>query len=576
MNLRDISVRLKLNLAFGFLAALVLLVSGLSLLALNATNQRFMDYVDGLNARATAAEHVLSAIDRRAIAAGNLVLASKPEDLALEKANVQQAHQEVQSSLVQLKQLMAVATDNTAQTQQLVADMDRVEQRYGPVALSITDLALQGRQTEAIVKINDEGRPLLAELHKVTYAYAETAEARTVELKQEAQADLLLEKIELILACLVAVAAALAGGWLMARSITTPLGQAVAVADRIAEGDLSNRIEIHSGDETGQLLRSLDRMQSGLIKTVQAVLVSADGVASASTQIAQGNLDLSSRTENQASALEQTSASMEQLGSTVRQNSDNARQANQLAQSASEIAVKGGAVVAQVVDTMKGINESSRRIADIIGVIDGIAFQTNILALNASVEAARAGEQGRGFAVVAAEVRSLAVRSAEAAKEIKGLITTSVDRVEQGSVQVDQAGATMNEVVAGIRRVTDIMGEISAASAEQSSGVGQVGEAVMQMDQATQQNAALVEQMAAAATSLKDQAQELVQTVSIFKLGQHEAGASRARQPVPQLVPRAVRAPERQAAAPAGGVERRKTDAAASTASTDHEDWETF
>ena len=393
----------------------------------------------------------------------------------------------------------------------------------GPVALSIVELALQGKQVEAIAKINDECRPLLTELRQATQAYSELAEARTAELKQDAQDTYLAQKIELIVACLVALAAAVVTSWLMARAITVPLGQAVAVANRIAEGDLSNRISVESQDETGQLLRSLELMQRGLVKTVQAVLSHAGGVASASSQIAQGNMDLSSRTENQASALEETSASMEQLGSTVRQNSDNARQANQLAQSASAIAIKGGEVVAQVVDTMKGINDSSRRIADIIGVIDGIAFQTNILALNASVEAARAGEQGRGFAVVAAEVRSLAVRSAEAAKEIKGLITTSVDRVEQGSLQVDQAGATMSEVVAGIKRVTDIMGEISAASAEQSAGVGQVGEAVMQMDHATQQNAALVEEMAAAATSLRDQAQELVQTVAIFKLGAQTA-----------------------------------------------------
>ncbi|PRD66697.1 methyl-accepting chemotaxis protein [Malikia granosa] len=566
------SVRLKLTLAFGGIAALVLLVAGLSLLALNAANQRFMDYVDGLNARATLAAHIQAAVDNRAIAARNLVLASKPEEVAREKANVQQAHEAVQSSLVQLKQLISSATNTTAQGRELVAGIERVEQRYGPVALSIVDLALQGKTAEAIAKINDECRPLLAELRQATQAYTEAAETRTGQLKQEAEAAYLAQEIQLIVASLVAVAAATLASWLIARGITVPLGQAVAVADRIAGGDLGNRIEVKSQDETGQLLRSLDRMQSGLVKTVQSVLASADGVASASSEIAQGNMDLSSRTENQASALEQTSASMEQLGSTVRQNSDNARQANQLAQSASEIAVRGGEVVAQVVDTMKGINDSSRRIADIIGVIDGIAFQTNILALNASVEAARAGEQGRGFAVVAAEVRSLAVRSAEAAKEIKGLITTSVDRVEQGSLQVDQAGATMNEVVAGIKRVTDIMGEISAASAEQSSGVGQVGEAVMQMDQATQQNAALVEEMAAAATSLKDQAQELVQAVSVFKLGHHDSGLARSR---PQsshqhLVAPAVRAAEPHAVAPASAARQ------AAPASSGHGDWETF
>ena len=250
---------------------------------------------------------------------------------------------------------------------------------------------------------------------------------------------------------------------------------------------------------------------------VAAVRAAAGSVETACAEIASGNNDLSSRTEQQASALQQTSSSMDQLGATVRHNADNANQANQLAVSASAVAQQGGDVVAQVVQTMKGINESSSKIADIISVIDGIAFQTNILALNAAVEAARAGEQGRGFAVVASEVRSLASRSAEASKEIKGLISASVERVEQGSAQVDQAGATMTEVVTAIRRVTDIMGEISAASREQSQGVAQVGEAVTQMDQATQQNAALVEEMAAAASSLNAQASDLVQAVAVFK-----------------------------------------------------------
>ncbi|WP_279827647.1 methyl-accepting chemotaxis protein, partial [Comamonas aquatica] len=299
--------------------------------------------------------------------------------------------------------------------------------------------------------------------------------------------------------------------WRLSRGIAAGVEQARSVAQRIGAGDLSQDVQIHSGDEIGQLLTALRDMQANLAQVVRTVRHGSDNVATASSEIAQGNQDLSARTESQASALEETSASMEELGSTVTQNADNARQANQLAQNASNVAMQGGQVVAQVVDTMKGISESSAKIADIISVIDGIAFQTNILALNAAVEAARAGEQGRGFAVVAAEVRSLAGRSAEAAKEIKALITASVQRVEQGTSLVDQAGATMNEVVQSIRRVTDIMGEISAASSEQSAGVAQVGEAVTQMDQATQQNAALVEEMSAAATSLHGQAQELVQ-----------------------------------------------------------------
>jgi len=264
-------------------------------------------------------------------------------------------------------------------------------------------------------------------------------------------------------------------------------------------------------------------MQAQLSRIVGAVRQSADNISTASNEVAQGNNDLSARTEEQASALEETAASMEELSSTVKQNADNAKQANQLALGASTVAIKGGEVVSQVVTTMKGINDSSKKIADIISVIDGIAFQTNILALNAAVEAARAGEQGRGFAVVASEVRSLAGRSADAAKEIKTLITASVERVEQGTALVDQAGTKMSEVVDAIKRVTDIMGEISAASQEQSAGVAQVGEAVTQMDQATQQNAALVEESAAAAESLKAQAQQLVSAVSVFKLSQGDA-----------------------------------------------------
>ena len=319
-------------------------------------------------------------------------------------------------------------------------------------------------------------------------------------------------------AMLIGILIAVVAATYITRSITQPLSEALHVAGNVATGDLTAQIQNNSRDEIGQLLQAMKAMQESLVSVVSNVRSGSESVATASAEIAQGNHDLSARTEQQASALEQTAASMEELGSTVKQNADSARQANQLAMNASTVAIQGGEVVGQVVETMKGINESSRKIADIISVIDGIAFQTNILALNAAVEAARAGEQGRGFAVVASEVRSLAGRSAEAAKEIKSLISASVERVEQGTALVDKAGSTMTEVVSSIRRVTDIMGEISAASSEQSSGVSQVGEAVGQMDQATQQNAALVEQMAAAASSLKSQAGELVQTVAFFKL----------------------------------------------------------
>ncbi len=316
----------------------------------------------------------------------------------------------------------------------------------------------------------------------------------------------------------VAVALGALCAWLVTRSITRPLSEAVRIAQTVAAGDLTSRISAGSGDETGQLLLALRDMNASLQNIVGQVRGSTDSIATGSSQIASGNLDLSARTEQQASALEQTASAVDELTSTVKQNGDNARQANQLAVSASDVAVKGGQVVSQVIETMAAINESARKIVDIIGVIDGIAFQTNILALNAAVEAARAGEQGRGFAVVATEVRNLAQRSAAAAREVKELIGDSVDKVDTGSKLVTQAGNTMDDIVASVQRVTDIMGEISSASHEQEIGIGQIHQAITEMDGVTQQNAALVEEAAAAASSLNEQAGNLAQAVSVFKL----------------------------------------------------------
>jgi methyl-accepting chemotaxis protein len=323
----------------------------------------------------------------------------------------------------------------------------------------------------------------------------------------------------LIMVLLVAaIALGLALAVWIARVIARPLTEALDVARMVAAGDLTSRIVARSKDETGQLLGALAEMNGSLTSIVGQVRGGTDTIATASSQIAAGNLDLSSRTEEQASSLEETASSMEEMTSTVKQNADNARQANQLAASASDVAMKGGAVVSQVVETMGSINESARKISDIITVIDGIAFQTNILALNAAVEAARAGEQGRGFAVVAGEVRNLAQRSAAAAKEIKALINDSTEKVDTGSKLVDQAGKTMGEIVDSVRRVTDVIAEITAASQEQTAGIEQINEAINHMDQATQQNAALVEEAAAASESLQDQAAALAEAVSVFKL----------------------------------------------------------
>ncbi len=367
-----------------------------------------------------------------------------------------------------------------------------------------------------------KGQPAYDELQ----ALLDTRSQATVELAHRSiRTNEWFMGAAILAGCLAGVAAAM----FLARSIVKPLAEAVAIARNVAKGDLSADIHTDARNEFGQLLQALGEMNGSLANIVGEVRAEADTIASASSQIGAATLDLSGRTEQQASTLEETSASVEELSATVKQNADNARQANTLAASASAIAVKGGATVGAVVDTMGAIQASARKIADIIGVIDGIAFQTNILALNAAVEAARAGEQGRGFAVVASEVRNLAQRSATAAREIKELINDSVEKVDSGSRMVDQAGATMQEVVDSIRRVADIMSEITVASQEQSTGIEQIHQAVSQMDQVTQQNAAMVEEAAGASSSLQEQAAGLAQLVSVFRLAGNAHGAEARR-----------------------------------------------
>ncbi|MBD8628001.1 Tar ligand binding domain-containing protein [Oxalobacteraceae sp. CFBP 8753] len=366
---------------------------------------------------------------------------------------------------------------------------------------------LNGPMTQLYASLNTLGIRLIDEQQAAALAEYRASQATFELVRAVCLAGL---AFGLIMAALV--------GYLLVRAIVRPIEQAVKIAGAVAQGDLTQTIEVTSTDETGRLLQALKDMNESLVRIVGQVRTGTDNIATASSEIAAGNLDLSSRTEQQAGSLEETASSMEELTSTVKQNADNARQANALATSASEVAGKGGAVVAQVVQTMGAINTSATRIVDIIAVIDGIAFQTNILALNAAVEAARAGEQGRGFAVVAGEVRSLAQRSAAAAKEIKVLIDDSVEKVHHGSELVDRAGTTMAEIVQSVNRVTDIMSEITAASQEQTAGIEQINGAVAQMDQVTTQNAALVEQASAAATSLQEEAAKLAQTVGAFKL----------------------------------------------------------
>jgi methyl-accepting chemotaxis protein-1 (serine sensor receptor) len=521
MQHKSMTVRGKLTLAFGSLALVVLLVAALAVSSLLAANDRFIGFVRGINARAQLAEKVRTAVDRRAIAARNLVLVTKQEDLDFEKAAVTKAHEDVTQRLGMLNKMVADAKELPEEVRRLVGNIDKVEQAYGPVALAIVDLAVNKKHEEAIAKMNQDCRPLLAALVKASNEYGEYTKKREESLIDDAESEFLVRRNVLIAVCLAALGAAAAAGSLISRSLTRALGAEPAelssIAQRVAQGDLHPIAGAQRAPHSS-VLASLAAMQQQLASIVTDVRQSSDSIATGSGQIATGNADLSQRTEEQASNLQQTAASMEELTSTVRQTSDNARQASQMAVGASEAAAQGGAVVAQVVATMEQITASSRKIVDIIGVIDGIAFQTNILALNAAVEAARAGEQGRGFAVVASEVRSLAQRSASAAKEIKTLIGESVQTVETGSRQVGEAGKSITEIVSQISQVSILIAEISEASNEQTQGIGQVGDAVTQLDQVTQQNASLVEESAAAADSLSRQAAKLAELVGLFKL----------------------------------------------------------
>jgi methyl-accepting chemotaxis protein len=470
---------------------------------------------------------------------------------------------------------LALSSDDE---RKMVQSFDTEWKKYLAQKTEVVSLSRQRRDEEAQDLLKGPALETFNASTALLKQMAEVSQAGAEKASKEAASLYATVIMGIFGALAVMVAFGLFVGWNLSRAIGRGVSHAAAVAGKVAQGDLSSEIAVNGSDEIAQLLTSLREMQTSLSLVVTTVRQGSEGVATASAEIAQGNHDLSARTESQASSLEETAASMEELSSTVKQNADNARQANQLALSASTTAVQGGEVVGQVVDTMKGINESSKKISDIISVIDGIAFQTNILALNAAVEAARAGEQGRGFAVVASEVRSLAGRSAEAAKEITTLINDSVQRVGQGSALVDKAGATMTEVVSSIRRVTDIMGEISAASNEQSQGVAQVDEAITQMDQTTQQNAALVEEMAAAASSLKTQAQELVSTVAVFKLSSQHGASDMLSAPAATAKPAlsnsaaqpAAKARQATLAAPA------KTPPKAALSKDGEEDWASF
>jgi methyl-accepting chemotaxis protein len=449
--------------------------------------------------------------------------------------------------------------------------------------VKVRELKAAGDQAAAAAELTTNLQPLVDKYVKSLKEFSEIQKTNYAELDADFRAERSFNNwlTRGLVACLLVL---LMGGTLvLIRQIRQPLRDAISVAETIASGDLSVKVEVNRGDEFGEMMRAIAHMQERLVHLVSDVRRGTDGIANVSEEIAAGNHDLSQRTEQSAASLEETASSMQELTSNVKQSADSARQANQLAGSAAQVAQRGGQVVDQVVSTMNEINASSRKISDIISVIDGIAFQTNILALNAAVEAARAGEQGRGFAVVASEVRSLAGRSADAAKDIKTLINTSVEKVEGGSALVAQAGLTMTEIVTSVQRVTDIMGEITAAASEQSDGIAQVNAAITQLDQMTQQNAALVEESAAAASSMKDQAQRLASVVATFKLDSNVIPVP-AKTTTVQRVTRAptirpMAAPARRAVPPVQAklaVSSAASPSGKASAGQSDDDWETF
>ncbi|MFZ3289113.1 MAG: methyl-accepting chemotaxis protein [Telluria sp.] len=518
MVFKNLKVGTRLGYGFAIVIVLLIGITGAGVKALGSLNANTELIAKDRYPKVAMANMVLSDINVIAIAMRNILLIDNQEAVKAELNAIAAARRNIDANLGQLD-----ASLSTPKGKEIFNAIRSTRNAYRAGQDEFIRLVTEGQKAESATL-------LLTTVMATQQAYMNEVK-NLVRLggklmdKASDEGDELYRRQVLIMLSLAGIAIVLAGGFAyqVTRSITGPLTEAVGIAKNVAAGDLTGNIDIHSSDETGQLLQALKDMNSSLIRIVGDVRGGTATIATASAQIAAGNLDLSSRTEQQASSLEETASSMEELTSTVKQNADNARQANQLAHSASQVAIKGGNVVAQVVDTMGSINNSSKKIVDIIGVIDGIAFQTNILALNAAVEAARAGEQGRGFAVVATEVRSLAQRSAAAAKEIKTLIGDSVDKVAAGSALVDQAGATMQEIVDSVRRVTDIMDEISSASQEQTAGIEQINQAILQMDQVTQQNAALVEEAAAAAGSLQDQAGNLMQVVDVFKLGAEPA-----------------------------------------------------
>ncbi|MBX9798697.1 MAG: MCP four helix bundle domain-containing protein [Burkholderiaceae bacterium] len=573
MRFANMKIGVRLGLGFGLILLLVAAMGATGIMRLENINDASRNLVDHSLKKQKAAEDWLLATSVNGIRTLALVKSADPETqqffqkaITAQSKQITELQNGVEASLV------------TPEEKQLFAEVGKKRAVYVDLRKAIFAVKDKGNEAEARQLIDSKMIPALdayVDSVRDVLAYYQN-EVKLAD--QSITADYGSGRMTLIIGAVIALILGALIAWRLTVGITHPLQEALSMAESVAEGDLTARSTMVVGDdEAGLLLKALRRMQDSLAKTVTQIRMGTDTIATASSEIASGNLDLSSRTEQQASSLEETASSMEELTSTVKQNADNSRQANQLAVAASAVAVKGGTVVSEVVNTMGSINDSAKKIVDIIGVIDGIAFQTNILALNAAVEAARAGEQGRGFAVVATEVRNLAQRSAAAAKEIKALIGDSVEKVDAGSKLVAEAGTTMDEIVDGVKRVADIMAEITAASQEQSDGIEQVNQAIGQMDQVTQQNAALVEEAAAAAESLQDQARNLAQAVSVFQIGSGYAAGHVAAPRTVQST--AVRAPAPVAAvtrAPAPVAETRKAAPSKAAVPGNNDDWEEF
>ncbi len=535
MKIADLKIGQRLSLAFGIVLTLLIVLTTIGVINMSRLNDATTVLVKENWAKARLANIALDNARGSIARVLQLVATSDPAEVTTAKDRLAFNVKAFKEALEKLEPLLV-----KPEAKVMLADSKKLMQEYVASSEKVVALLTGGQSDQAKAAAYGETYPAMQNFARSLRSQIDFQEKLFDDTAQASALTYASSRNHMVMLGGAALLLGLVFAYVITRSITTPIRKAVKIAETVAKGDLTSHFEAYASDETGQLLRSLQEMNSSLVHIVGQVRSGTESMASASSEIASGNLDLSSRTEQQASSLEETASSMEEMTATVRQNAENARQANALAASASQVAVKGGVVVAQVVETMGEINDSARKIVEIISVIDGIAFQTNILALNAAVEAARAGEQGRGFAVVAAEVRNLAQRSAAAAKEIKVLIGDSVQKVDFGSKLVGQAGITMEEIVASVQRVTDIMSEISAASHEQEAGIDQINRAVGEMDTVTQQNAALVEEAAAAAESLQGQAGRLADVVSVFRLaegrGVASAGAASSSRPAEAVV----------------------------------------